>query len=424
MIQTYKNIYNQISSIKQFDINNAQIQKIYSSSQVINIVCRKPGNTFSLYLGRGHGIEGLWLDDKKVASNLRKRDQFLEYLRKYLSTSYIHDLILSDEDRIIYLEYIKYGKINTMGFFYLGRSLYFANHYFDLKDEQFKTYCSWKSKKNENMLEENFKELTDTCELDKEKENKLIPITEIIEREEKSLTKEVNKKFKKLTRKIELIKGDLSKMENYKELYDFADSNQDLSELNKKITINGIKINFIEKEHFKRRDQLFKKAKSLKNKIEFMRNRLEKAEKENFQIKKDKLVNNLKTIKPVMYQAKSEKKLPEDKKNDFNIIEIRGLKAAIGVSAKGNDQLRKEWASKEDMWFHIDGDISPHIIIKGWDKTDEEVLTQVARLFKTEMKLNTDEINIIYTQVKNLKGVKGVKGLVNYKKEKHIRIIL
>lgn len=385
------------------------------------MICRKPGKTFSLFLGRGGGYEGIWLEDLKVESNLRKRDQFLEYLRKYLTTSYVIEISQSEDDRIIYLKYGKNKKENVFAFFYLGRKLYFAHQYYDLKIKDFITYKSWDSEKSDEDIYSIFNEIKKDIQIDREKENNLISLKEILEIEKNSLIRIINKKSKKLQKKQSLIKNDLEKMRSYKDLYNFCNECEDLSKLNKKTVIGKIKMNFKEKEHFKRRNELFEKAKRLKANIGLMEQRLSDVELElKKHTQKDVFQNDLKTIKPMIARKKLDKTAQKKTHNEYKIIERDNVLMAKGLSASGNDQMRKEWASKEDLWFHVDGSKSAHIIVKKHDLSIDVLCEVVAREFSKD--IGSDEINLIYTQVKNLKGVKGIKGMVNYKKEKHIRI--
>ena len=78
---------------------------------------------------------------------------------------------------------------------------------------------------------------------------------------------------------------------------------------------------------------------------------------------------------------------------------------------------------RDDIWFHLDGDKSSHIIIKlGNHSLEYELLQIIGSVMLDYSKFNYLEANLIYTQVKNLKGVPGITGSVNYKKEKRIRI--
>ena len=85
-------------------------QKIYSSSKLVCLSARFRGCTQYLYLGRGHGIEGFWVADKKIPAELRRVDRFLEYLRKYLSSTELVSISQVFSDRCIKMIYRRYGK--------------------------------------------------------------------------------------------------------------------------------------------------------------------------------------------------------------------------------------------------------------------------------------------------------------------------
>jgi predicted ribosome quality control (RQC) complex YloA/Tae2 family protein len=140
MIQTYNDIAQEIQNFRRKFGEYAQIQKIFSSSQFLSLQIRLPGKSFYLYFGRGHQFEGFWLGEKQIESALRKRDQFLEYFRRYLSASVLLNLDIDEKDRIIKIDYGRFGQTNRMFLFYKGRELYFANIYFDEKVKRFKTF--------------------------------------------------------------------------------------------------------------------------------------------------------------------------------------------------------------------------------------------------------------------------------------------
>jgi len=334
---------------------------------------------------------------------------------------------MDNEDRIVYLNYFKNGKENQFGFFYKARNLYFAHSYFQPEKSHYLLFNSWtKGVETQESLGVNFKSLG-VKELSKDKTNKFKSATEILNSEEKFVVKTINKKEEKLKRKIRFILEDLYKLKSFQKLRDFADEQADLSKLEKKIKINNIKINFKEKEHYKRRNELFEKSKALKSNIDLMESRLKEARKQLDKIQKmsvGKGENSLQTIKPVFHQRSQRTQVLETKKVEYDIVEIENLKFCIGKSSAGNDNMRKEWAKKDDIWFHLDGETSPHIIMKGTTTITDEVLRSVAKLMNQYIKKENKELNLIYTAVKNLKGIKGVRGSVNFKKEKHIRVIL
>ena len=129
MIQTYDHLQKQTRAINEELSGTTFIQKIYSTSFLLCLSLRSTGKTRYLYIGRGSGIEGLWLGEEKPISFLRKRDAFLEYFRKHLSSTQFMKIEQDVNDRIVSLVYLKWGAENRLSLFYKGRKLYFSHHF-------------------------------------------------------------------------------------------------------------------------------------------------------------------------------------------------------------------------------------------------------------------------------------------------------
>lgn len=378
-------------------------------------------------LGRGHGHEGLWNDEKQIISFLRKRDRFLEYLRKFLSASILYNIEIDKKDRIFKIDYRRFGQKNTMLFFYCGRELYFANRFFNEKKHIRELFCSWKGTSIDDFAGSDF-ELFDEIGR-KDIENK---IQKSKDRNFSKLIKSENtkaestaiggKSLKFLKRKEKKILQDIANTNLVDELRQKTLMN-DLDSLPMKNKIGDIKINFKSKEHFKRRDEIFLKIKKLNKAKSILSLRLEDTQiKIKEHGKKKNLQNTLKTIAP-LWMNKSKEVLKVENKQEYKLFCTDLCDIGIGITARGNDGLRKEWAKKTDTWFHLDGDKSPHIIVKMKSGViDEKIYQIVAACMKKFGKINSDEATLVYTLVKNLKGVKGAAGKVIFKKEKRIRV--
>ena len=146
MIQCREELRKEIGKITPI-VGRCYIQKIYSSSTLICLSARFLGKGHFLYLGRGHGVEGFWVDDKRVPVELRRSDRFLEYLRKYLSSSEMLDIFQVLNDRCLQIVYRAYGHENSFIFFWKGRKLYFLNYFFDDNHKKFYLMKSWGNKK-------------------------------------------------------------------------------------------------------------------------------------------------------------------------------------------------------------------------------------------------------------------------------------
>ena len=380
-------------------------------------------------MGRGSGFEGLWLDEHRIQPELRQIDKFLEYIRKHLGSSSLAGISVDSKDRIVRIDYYKWGHTNSFYFFFKARNLYFANRYFDKKDGHQYVFKSWLNKKDffQNEDFDIFDEVGRTqLKEHSSDENKVIEVKSLLQQEfKKANLKSVEGKSKKFfKRKIKNIKTDLSQVRKWPQILDYINENVDLSVKERIISIDGVKIKFKLKEHFHRRDELFTKIKKFKKAITILELRL--SDTENKLVKfgsQDIKKSTLPVVSPVWKLGKNENTVTVEIKSEYRVIQFENFKLGIGTTAKGNDQLRKEWASKNDMWFHLDGDKSAHIILKEDSGVlDQDKLSIIAAVMIEYSKLNYSSANLIYTQVKNLKGVKGVPGKVNYKKEKRIQV--
>jgi predicted ribosome quality control (RQC) complex YloA/Tae2 family protein len=229
-----------------------------------------------------------------------------------------------------------------------------------------------------------------------------------------------SKKF--FNRKRKKIIDDLNRVMVIPKLIDITNM-ENIGELPPKNKIDGVKLNFREKEHFKRRDEVFTKIKKLKKAKGILELRLKDTELSLTNFKDIVEINNLKPVNPVWRTQKNIKEPTITTEKSYKLFINEEYKMGIGTSAVGNDQLRSEWAKKTDFWFHLDGDRSPHIILKMNNSVlSQEALTLVASAMGEFSQFNYEEVNLVYTQVKNLKGVKGSAGTVIFKKEKRIRV--
>jgi len=430
MIQTYNDIAQEIQNFRRKFGEYAQIQKIFSSSQFLSLQIRLPGKSFYLYFGRGHQFEGFWLGEKQIESALRKRDQFLEYFRRYLSASVLLNLDIDEKDRIIKIDYGRFGQTNRMFLFYKGRELYFANIYFDEKVKRFKTFYSWikGTVDNEAVDYELFDEVG-RKDIDKSTPAREVKCIDKLLKEEKEkainqLSSGKSKKF--LVRKRKNITNDITQVNRWPELQNFIQNNSDFDKLKRKEVINGFKISFKNSDHYKRQDELYTKVKKLKKAQRILSLRLsdtqDSLEKQKTQL--NDFENKLKTIKPIWAQSFKSETTEVKTENGYKVFSLDSMKLGVGLTAAGNDQLRKNWGSKEDIWFHAHGDKSPHIVIKSDRSLDMEVFEVVAAAMVHFMGTDRSDINLLYCSVKSLKGVKGVQGSVTFKKEKYINVIV
>lgn len=386
---------------------------------------RVPGKSIYLFLGRGRGYEGVWYGEDQIVSSLRKRDQFLEYIRKHLTNTRLDKVSIDSKDRIISFHYIKYAKKHTFALFYSGRRTYFANHFYNLKKEKMELFTSWNKLREvpEGVELNDFFYEVGRSEQEKLRQNTGKEIEVLLKEESlvalKSVKKKKDKRF--LKRKEKNILNDLDLMTRDSSVLTFIEQTQDFESLQKEIFINDIKIKFQSSDHFKRRDELYTKIKKMKKAQKILRLRLEDTVKKLNEDESNEV--DFSILDPIKVPIKVEQieKL-ESKKQGYNIIKQKGYEYAYGLSAQGNDQLRKEWASKTDFWFHLHEEQSSHIILKSDNALDSNIFEEIAKKMLELSSKSTNEVNLVYTQVKNLKGVKGKPGSVTFKKEKYIRV--
>ena len=422
----------QVANAKAEELSYGQIQKIYSTAFFVSFSIRTRGKTLHLYLGRGAGQEGLWLHNKAPPSELRRRDNFLEYLRRHLSACSLLDLELDDQDRILKLNYQKYGKIQSILFFWKARKLYFLHYFQDVPEGPFKLLLSWRAKaitptEDVTDLFKYFDEVgrRDDMVFDRGS-TQLSTIEDLLEDELKAAAlKGMSSNPTFLQRKRENIEDDLRKAKQWERLQHMLDKGDSLDMYELKVEDQKIKFEG-ELNPYERRNLVFQKIKKLKRGEGILSLRLENV-KELLSGKKTETnkTSELPIIKPVWGKEEMGEIKPtsENAETNFKVFKLDALQVGVGLSAQGNDQLRSKWASKDDLWLHMDGLKSAHVIVKSVNNLplSPENLNIAANILAYFSHFNDTWIPIIHTQVKNLKGVTGAPGMVIYKKEKHLR---
>ncbi len=433
MIQYYLDLEKQVKTIKETRLSQGQIQKIYSTAFFISVAIRTPGKTWHLYLGRGSGQEGIWLHDAAPPSELRRKDTFLEYLRRHLSSCSLIDVDLDKNDRILSLKYQKFGQIQSFLLFWKARKLYFLHHYQDAPEAPFKLLLSWRGKTfspGPELLElyEYFKEVGRVDDL---KHDLYSPqhstIDQLLQDELKMSNLKglaVSPGF--LERKKTNIEEDLRRTKQWERLQSLLDRGDSLDHLYElKVGDQNIKFEG-PLNPYERRNLVFEKIKKLKRGEGILSKRLATV---NEQLEGSKKSAEVKSTIPIVKPIWGKEEIPERKilsqeiSQQYKVFEKDGYQVGVGMNSQGNDQLRSRWGSKEDIWMHLDGLKSAHVIIKSPNQAPltTEILNFGASIVARFSHFEAEWIAIVYTQVKNLKGVTGAPGMVIYKKEKHLR---
>ena len=382
-----------------------------------------------LYLGRGAGEEGLILSDQAPASEYRIKDTFVEFLRSNFKGGMVEKIQLDPKDRSVIFSFILKKEARKLGLFWGGRKLYFCLLSKN-KHGHRRLFKSWTNQyeDQEDFHFEVFNELSrGGFEHDQNKKPREKVLENYFNKLEGQLTqnKGTKKALKKLKVKEKKILGDLANTEIAFEL-EKKILDLDLEEFSgNSYSYKNLKIKFpFQINSHQKRDLVFDKCKRLKKAAKLLNQRLQDTKEEikgieNSEQEKPNL-DKVKTIFPVWGKV-IESKVQETKEDHFWELKNSYFSIAVGKSSKGNDQIRSQWARKEDYWFHLDGLPSSHLILKLSKVTlDFEIMGALGSALRDQGGLDILEIPLIYTQVKNLKGVKGASGKVIYKKEKHI----
>jgi predicted ribosome quality control (RQC) complex YloA/Tae2 family protein len=433
MIQYYLDLQKQVKDISEQRLAYGQIQKIYSTSYFISFSIRSPGKTWHLYLGRGAGQEGIWLHDEAPGPVLRRKDTFLEYLRKHISSCSFVGIEIDPHDRILKFTYQKYGQLQTILFFWKARKLYFLHHFQDAPEAPFKLLLSWKGKAftpNEDLADfyEFFNDVGRRTDMDHDLHSSSSSTISQLLQDELSAAK--LKGFSSaptfLQRKITNIEEDLNRTRQWNQIQTLLDKDHSLEMYELKVGAHKIKFEG-DLNPYERRNLLHQKIKKLKRGEGILTQRLNDArELLGGKSTTTSTSSSLTITKPIWGKEDKKEnnkteKTPE--REDYKIFKFGMYSIGVGSSSFGNDQLRNKWASKDDMWIHLDGLKSAHAIIKlhGPKAISSEIVDLGASIVAYFSHFNDEWISIIYTPVKNLKGVTGFPGMVTYKKEKHLR---
>lgn len=393
-----------------------KIQKIFSSGAVLVLSVRLPGKTIYLGIGRGGDSCGIWNLSTNVPSVLRiVRDRFLEFFRSNINGNSIVNVSVDSKDRVVKIELFD-GSLLLL--FWKGHALYFS---FGKKDgDVFKVFQPWKNSKVEilkqfdvDIFDEIGRREMDEKEISKDFYKEKIDLF----CDPQNVVRVDNKRAK---RKVKNIEEDLNRCLRWREIQSLIEK-EDLNLDAREFIFKEFKVKFETLDNFyQRRDKIYIKIKKLKTGEKILRKRLEDA-KYSLENKKEEIAEQ-KIALPVWNTQRELKTNEKSQDKNIEIFEISNHKFGRGKNSEGNDILRSRWANKSDIWVHLDGITSAHVIIKGENATNIENIRIAASIVADGSNYNGEQIPIIYTQVKDLKGVKGASGLVTYKKEKHLKI--
>lgn len=271
-----------------------------------------------------------------------------------------------------------------------------------------------------------------------------------------SLEKIINTNLKKCNKKLENIENkleDCNNMDTYKIYGELLNSNL--------YKISDLRSNFVELENYyennnlikipldisitvkKNAEKYFKKYRKLKNASKIIIDQKNDALKEHsyleailFSTTIAKTLDDLSEIESEISDSlcsKSQKKKNNKKinkknsTNSFNLekLEIDGYTIFIGKNNRQNEYLTLKFASRADLWFHVQGLPGSHIVLKTNNlEINDDIIYKCASLAKQFSKASDSlHVSVDYTQIKNIrKSPSGKPGMVIYSTYKTIII--
>lgn len=428
----YIQIENQLHHLTKETSFPLRVQKLYSTEHFICAECRVPGETKFLYIGRGSHFEGLFVWNERPHSDLRCKDQFLEYLRKNLRGQKVISISQHPHDRLVRLELG--GTLEPiMGLFWKGPKLVFYHLYKD-SNKWSVFYSSGKKESYEYIEREDLINKIEAglgARLESEhregKESATYQQYEQFYRETYLKQNLDKRKLKRQKKKIDNVQRDLDKLKVLLsvEKYLEPEREEELTAIGE-IKLAGKKIIFGSMNYYQKRGVIFDKLKNYRKNIERQEGLLAQM---HASLDDQNLFKQSKSAKLIkVFEKKKNQPVQKSDKTTQNIYKEyhldSGEKIYIGLNANGNDFIRSKIAAKSDMWVHLENYTSPHAIIRNMqeNRPSVDLMQVVGSIIRDHSEHKISEIPLQYTEVKNLKGLKGKPGSVIYKKEKYITV--
>ena len=365
-------------------------------------------------------------------------------MRKDIRNSFLTNIEIDENDRIIYLTFKSKGAERIYGFFWKGRTFYFSKLGPSKKKDRFELFspasCGMTSKESfsQEHLRQEF-DLLGRKNLEQRKgELEIIPIGELLELESQTIEKEMggplSKKINSLKKRIKKIKKDLEIEEQLRVIDEYL-ADDKFIESARELKISRYKLDFkTDKNIFSKKDKLFELRKKIKRAIGIITTRLKMSQQELSELSSGELKiqvsdnfnnnpiwNNKNSLsaKPSKLSSDSHKKIHSE-----ITVNESFRKILLGLNAQGNDHIRKVNKNKRNLWFHLDQRESAHAIVdaESLSELTSQDLEIIGSLLKVNSKLISDEIDMTYSFVKDLKPVKGSSGSVRVLKPRYIRV--
>jgi hypothetical protein len=401
-----------------------QIQKIVSTPISLCLRVRANGRNVYLNVPRGGSSKSFFISNAVPPPELRIKDKFSEFVKSKVTGHDLIGLYKTNSDNALCLLFSTKIKRSFLSLFMKGNQTFFIFGESESLEGTWNCFVPWENRSisisGKCPYFELFKNLgirehEDFGALKFENIEQNSKLEEILSKAQKP-----NKNLSKMTRKIESIEGDLQKINQWKKIKAAIEKFNTTGEMSQIEYYIGRKSDLT--GDYQKVNYLWQKTKKLKLAEKLQKQRLTQTI-EIFLLEKSKLTNLPSIHSPEWKNLKA----ANDKKRSTGFSEYRyeEFRIAIGNDSLENQNLRKEWAKKEDLWFHPYHKPGPHLFIKiPQGKTiDPKVMEILAGIIIDKMSgINDSEIELVYTNVKNLKPIKSNLGSVTYKNHKVIKV--
>lgn len=411
------------------------VQKAYIGPHYLNLVLRFPGATTNLLIGLGERCEGIELSDSSLPSLIRQRDRFLDFIRKNLVGTKIGKVQTDPSFRRLRFVMLANSEVRYFDLMWLERVLYFSWQAKNITGE-WEHFCSWKGTtkiERPQSLQDVFSEFTNQVDPAGNQEQEYQPF--LVKNYVKSIllqhkpNQEFSKSKKFLEKKAKNIRSDLGRFRQRDSIkQELIDDKIKLDE--KYFDLCGIKIKFKEDDsYYQRKNLIFQKIKNLDQVESLLQNRLKDVETILSKSSTKMLDEKVKLAVTQPHWGQNDRKgVQTTKSSVYRILTFEfpsKLRVRISLDARSNDELRST-SAKDHLWFHQEIGAGAHLVAKTerFDQLLSEDLFLIASLIHHYSKLTGNEVGLMYSTVKELRGLKGSVGMVTVKKPKYLTVFI
>lgn len=160
-------------------------------------------------------------------------------------------------------------------------------------------------------------------------------------------------------------------------------------------------------------DKLYKKGKKLQRSIPLLEKRIDEIKNEILFLKEtkffiDKNATTPEEVRSILFKNRQNKGTHLLRKSHRYLAYKKGNSTIfVGKNSIGNEEILK-LSDKNDVWFHVQGYPSSHVILKHNNEFDEASLLEACQITAYHSKIaNEDKVPVDYTTRKYVRKIKG-----------------